>query len=316
MDGHDDVHVHGDEHVHDVARWPPGMCAANRPSDRRGGVVTYGVVVGERGDAARWRDEVRRVRRGPGTKGRALETLRHLVTRDRADVLRFLAADLSVSRVERLRMLRDVARITNRVRGYHTLGEVLEVGRAVLAHGPSGAPRVVECGAGHGGSTAKLSRFVRAVGGRLDVYDTFRGIPANDEQHHLLDGTPVRFLEGAFRGRRGAVERRVRELGAIEVCAFHKGLFEDTLPLADGPVDVALLDVDLIASTRTCLRALGPRMRDGGVIFSQDGHLRATCALVRDVAFWREEVGMTPPRVDVAAGEKLLRLSFERTARL
>jgi O-methyltransferase len=169
--------------------------------------------------------------------------------------------------------------------------------------------RVVECGAGAGASTAKLSLAVRAVGGTLDVFDTFRGIPDNDEKHHLLDGTPLRFLKGAFRGRLGAVKRRVAELGAPEVCSFEKGLFEDTLPSFEGPVDIALLDVDLVASTRTCLRALAPRLREGGSILSQDGHLRATHALVRDEGFWRDEVGIEPMKVRALGDGKLLELT-------
>lgn len=270
--------------------------------------MTYGVVVGERGDPARWRDERRVLRRGPGTPLRAAQTLRHLVTRDRADVARFLLADLPVGRAARARLLVRYLRITNAVRGYHTLGEMLVATDRVLALAGRPGLRVVECGAGSGASTAKLSLAVRAAGGRLDVYDTFRGIPDNDERHHLLDGTPMRFERGAFRGRLGAVRRRLTALGAPEVCELHKGLFADTLAAIEGHVDVALLDVDLVASTRQCLRALVPRLRPGGCVLSQDGHLRATRELVGDAAFWRDEVGVAPPRVIELAGGKLLEL--------
>ncbi len=271
--------------------------------------MTYGVVIGERGDPARWRRERRWIRRGPGTLGRALQTTKHLALRDRAAVLRFLGAPLPVGRRARLVMLRRFLRITNAVRGYHTLTELLEVAERVLRRAGTPGPRVIECGAGAGASTAKLSLAVRAVGGTLDVYDTFRGIPANEERHELLDGTPVRFLEGAFRGRLGAVRRRVEALGAPEVCRFHKGLFEDTLVGLEGPVDVALLDVDLVSSTATCLRAIAPRLRPGGCVLSQDGHLRATHDLLADRAFWGE-VGVAPPAVEPLGDGKLLALTW------
>jgi len=268
--------------------------------------VTYGVIVGERGDAERWRRERRLLRRGPGTLGRKLRTVEHLLTRDRAAVARFLAAPLPVGRRARLRLLRAYLATTNEVRGYHTLGELLAVTEAILARRGRAGLTVVEAGAGPGASTAKLSLAVRAAGGTLHVFDTFRGIPDNDERLALLDGTPIRFVKGAFRGRLGAVKRRVEAHGAIEVCRFHKGLFEDTLPAFDGPVDVALLDVDLVESTRTCVRELYPRLRPEGCIFSQDGHLRGTHALLEDAAFWRDEVGAAPRRIEGLGRDKLL----------
>ena len=69
-------------------------------------------------------------------------------------------------------------------------------------------------------------------------------------------------MAGRVRGSRVAIARRCELKGgataemadrseAIEVCSFTKGLFEDTLAGLGGPVDVALLDGDLVASTRT-----------------------------------------------------------------
>lgn len=268
--------------------------------------MTYGVVVGERGDPERWRSERRWVRRGPGTPYRKLQTLGHLLVRDRAAVAGFLAADHAMRRRDRLRLLRDFARVTNAVRGYHTLGELLVVVNRVL--GQAGRPdlTLVEVGAGAGASTAKLSLLARAVDARLHVFDTFRGIPDNDERHELRDGTPLRFLKGAFRGRLGAVKRRVAELGAIEVCEFHKGLVEDTLPRFEAHVDVALIDVDLVASTRVAVRELYPRLRPGGALVSQDGHLRATHELLADASFWRDDVGCPAPRIEGLGRDKLL----------
>ncbi len=271
--------------------------------------MTYGVIVGERGDPERWRSERRVFARGPGTLYRKLQTLGHLASRDRAAVARFLSLDLPVGRRARLALLRSFLATTNAVRGYHTLTEILVVTEAVLRLADRPGLTIVEAGAGSGASTAKLSLAVRLAGGHLHVFDSFRGIPDNTEEHQLLDGTRIRFVKGAFRGRLGAVRRRVEEHGAKEVCTFHKGLFEHTLPSFDAPVDVVLLDVDLLASTRTCVRALFPRLREDGALFSQDGHLRATRELFEDRAFWRDEVGCAPPRVRALGDGKLLCLS-------
>src|SRR5262249_29249115 len=89
-----------------------------------------------------------------------------------------------------------------------------------------------------------------------------------------------------------------------------KGWFADTLPDFDEPVDVVLLDVDLLASTRTCLVHLAPRLRPGGVIFTQDGHLRAIADLLGDPGFWRDEVGVAPPRIGGLGRDKFRAIPF------
>ncbi len=243
------------------------------------------------------------MRRGPGTLYRRWKSLQFLATRDRGDVAAFLAADLPMSRAGRVALLYRYTRITNAVRGYHTLGEMLAVTREVLTRP---RPTVVEVGCAHGSSTAKLSLAVRAAGGSLHVFDTFRGIPTNDERHTHVDGRPVVFRAGAFRATRRAVERTLRRHGAPEVCTLYKGRAEETLAALAGPVDVALIDVDLLATTRACLVDLVPRLRPGGVVISLDGQLQATHALLADADFWRRDVGMAPPPIDGLGRGKLL----------
>lgn len=251
-----------------------------------------------------------RVRRGPGSAYRRAESLRFLLTRDRGAVVSFLRARYPVALPldRRLALLRACLRATHALRGYHTLAEILAAGDAVLARADREELTVVECGVGKGSSTAKLSRFVRAAGGHLHAFDSFRGIPPNEERHEHLDGRVTAFRAGAFHGRLREVERNVARYGALEAVTFHKGWFEETLPGFRAPVDVAVLDVDLVASTRTCVRHLFPLLKPGGVLFTQDGHLRGVVGLLGDAAFWRNEVGMEPPRIEGLGAGKLLRI--------
>lgn len=193
------------------------------------------------------------------------------------------------------------------MRGYHALQEMIEVGLAVLARRQ---PLVVECGVGKGSSTCKLSHFVREVDGELHAFDSFRGIPANEEEHEHVDGRRTRFREGAFRGRMAEVRRNLERYGVPEVTTLHKGWFTETLPAfatqLPRPIDVLLLDVDLVESTRTCLRLLVPHLAPDAVVFSQDGHLRRINELLADARFWREEVGVEPPRIEGLGRVKLL----------
>jgi O-methyltransferase len=52
---------------------------------------------------------------------------------------------------------------------------------------------------------------------------------------------------------------------------------------------------------------LWPRLRPGGVIFSQDGHLRGVVALLGDAGFWAG-LGPRPPRIEGLGTAKLVAL--------
>jgi O-methyltransferase len=214
------------------------------------------------------------------------------------------AVDLPLGR--RVDLVGGSLRATHGLRGYHTLAEVLTVGDAILRRADKTDLTVVECGVGKGSSTCKLSLFVRSAHGRLHAFDSFRGMPPNDEEHEHLDGRRTRFRAGAFRGRQAEVQRNLERFGAPEVVQLHKGWFETTLPAFAPVVDVVLLDVDLMESTRTCLRQLFPRLRADGVVFSQDGHLRGIIDLLARESFWRDEVGVEPPRIEGLGTHKLL----------
>jgi O-methyltransferase len=241
---------------------------------------------------------------------RRLKSIEYLWRRDRAAVLAFLRADYPVALPfsRRLALVRRFVTTTNHVRAYHSQAQMLTVAdRALRLAGRAGLT-LVECGCGKGASTAKLSLIARLAGGRLVAFDSFQGMPPNRERHEDLLGRRMEFRAGAFRGRLREVERTVARFGAPEVVEYRKGWFAATLPGFDQPVDVALLDVDLLESTRACLAHLVPRLRPGGVLFSQDGHLRAVVTLLGDERFWREEVGVEPPHVAGLGAEKFLEI--------
>jgi hypothetical protein len=250
------------------------------------------------------------VRRGTGSLYRRLQSVRFAAGRDRAAILAFLRADYPVDMplADRLRLVARFLRITNHVRTYHTQAEMLTVADRVLRLAGRPGLTVLEAGAGKGGGTAKLSLVARIAGARLVVCDSFRGMPPNDERHETIWGRRTEFREGAFRGTARLVERTVARFGAPEVCELVKGWFADTLPALERPLDVVLLDVDLAASTRECVRWLYPRIRPGGALLSQDGHLRATIELLADERFWRDEVGTSPPAIQGLGTAKLLEI--------
>jgi O-methyltransferase len=250
------------------------------------------------------------VRRGPGSLYRRVQSLRFVAGRDREAIRAFLRADypIALPLSSRLRLVARFVRITNHVRTYHTQAEMLTVADRVLRLAGRDGLTILEAGTGKGGGTAKLSLVARLAGARLVVCDSFRGMPPNLERHENIYGRATEFRTGAFRGTLSLVRRTVERFGAPETCDFVPGWFADTLPALDRLLDVVLLDVDLLESTRTCVRWLFPRIRAGGVLLSQDGHLRATIALFRDADFWRTEVGIAPPPVHGLGRSKLVEI--------
>ena len=186
---------------------------------------------------------------------------------------------------------------------------MFEVATAILKVPRSVQGIIAEAGCYKGGSTAKLSLLARLTGRRLVAYDSFEGLPDNDEsgQTSIL-GETATFARGAYKGTYDEVVGNVGRCGDASVCRFAKGWFEDTMPHDSEPVVVAFVDVDLTTSTRTCLKYLFPRLARGGVLFSQDGHLPMVIDVLDDDAFWEREMGRAKPPMVGLRTRKLVQI--------
>jgi O-methyltransferase len=214
--------------------------------------------------------------------------------------------NLGIPFVQRYRLLKDLYKITFAFDDIpHYQRQILDFVIAVL-QAPRDIPGVIiEAGCFRGVSSAKFSLAARLAGKQLVVLDSFQGIPPNSEQHEIY-GRVVSFAEGDYAGSLDEVVRNISAYGDIASCRFVEGWFDDTLPHFNEPVAAVYLDVDLVSSTKTCLKYLWPLLNPGGVIFSQDGHLTRIQELFKDQQFWRDEVGCAPPRVDYLPKTHLL----------
>jgi O-methyltransferase len=153
---------------------------------------------------------------------------------------------------------------------------------------------IVEAGAYKGGGTAKISLVARHVQRDFFVFDSFQGLPDNNEPHEKsVLGHSIKnwFDGGKFAGTLDEVKSNVAGYGDISVCRFVPGWFENTMPSFKQKIALAYLDVDLASSTRTCLKSLYPLISPGGAIYSQDGDFPLVIDVFRDKKFWLEEVG-------------------------
>ena len=191
----------------------------------------------------------------------------------------------------------------------HILSFVVEM---FAAHSRAGSDGVfIEAGCYKGGSTAKLSQVAKHLGRGLVVFDSFEGLPKNQEDHDKsIFGYSIKgwFESGGFAGSLQEVQKNVTEHGNIEVCRFIKGWFDDTMPDFQEPILGAYIDVDLVSSTRTCLINLYPLIVPGGVLISQDGDFPLVLELFEDECFWQEEIGCPMPEIQGLRQSKILKI--------
>ena len=142
---------------------------------------------------------------------------------------------------ERLRIIKQLYVITSKIRSPHSQYEMLAVIRTILSLPPESNGVIVEAGCFKGSSTAKFSLAADIVGRNLVVFDSFEGLPENDEPHDktIYGGTrKIDFSKGSFCGSLEEVKSNVARFGKIDRCKFVKGWFEDTMPHFAEPISV------------------------------------------------------------------------------
>jgi O-methyltransferase len=243
----------------------------------------------------------------------AYQFLRVFRLKDLSACTSFLCdAGLGLPFIGRAGLLARLYAVSFAVESPHTQDEILEYVKTILSLPRDRAGRIVEAGCFKGSSTAKFSLAAELADKELVVFDSFRGIPRNEEpQDRGRVGGPARFKEGQYRGTREEVRANVARLGRIDRCRFIEGWFDDTMPAFLEPICAAYIDVDLAASTRTCLKYLYPLVVPGGVLFSQDGHLPLVVDVFDDDEFWLREVGCDKPRMAGLRQKKLVRIFKE-----
>lgn len=214
-----------------------------------------------------------------------------------------------VSLYQRLHIIRQLYIISDAVHCPHTQHEIISFIEAILSIPRNINGCIVEAGCFKGGSTSKFSIAAKWVHRRLVVFDSFEGIPENDEFHNKnIFGKAVSFPKGSYCGTLDEVKGNISKFGELEVCDLIKGWFDDTMPKFSGPIVAMYLDVDLASSTRICLKYLYPLLIPGGILYSQDGHLPLVLDVFKDDEFWEKEVGCPKPRIEGIGMQKLIKV--------
>ncbi len=209
----------------------------------------------------------------------------------------------------RAKFVSRMSKISKNVDCPHSNDEIFAFVRRIFELGPQRDGVFVEAGCFKGGSSAKFSIACAMVGRRLVLCDSFEGIPSNDEDHgRTIFGSSADFPEGSYAGSLEEVKNNIRNYGEIDVCDFVVGYFDQSLQGFDQEVIAVYLDVDLASSTRTCIEHFHPRIKPGGYLLSQDGHLPLVINVFEDADFWQNTVGVPLPVVDGLWKKKIIEM--------
>jgi hypothetical protein len=193
------------------------------------------------------------------------------------------------------RMRRNRKRITT---ASHFLEHLL-MATEIMKVPPEVEGCVVECGSFKGGSAANLSLVCALCNRRLEVFDSFTGLPEPsdlDQKHMLVSTHEVHTYEkGAFCGILDEVKGNISLCGNLDVCDFHAGYFEQTLPEFHTPCIMTFLDVDLVDSLETCLKYLWPLLQDGCYLFTHEAHHMEISAFFFGENWWRSNLQCGAP---------------------
>lgn len=220
---------------------------------------------------------------------------------------------LNIAFAERLKLIYRFCVISSFVKCAHTESEILDVVKGMLTVPSTANGCFVEAGCFKGASAAKFSLIAKMLNRKLILFDSFEGIPENDELNP--DGS-YHHAPGIWKGTLEEVKVNISKFGFIEVCEFRKGLFDDTMPLFRQPVAGCYIDVDLASSTKACLKFLYPLVVDGGVVFSQDGHLKQVQEVFKDENFWTSEVGYKKPTMRGLGKGKIIAIRKNESDRI
>jgi len=212
---------------------------------------------------------------------------------------------------ERIALINRFKTISQNVECPHNESHVLAFVRDLLSLPREMEGDILEAGAFKGGSTAKFSIIANRLERKLLVFDSFEGLPENEEAHdksilgHSIDGW---FKGKEFCGGLEEVKTNISKYGEIGSCEFVKGWFDDTMPGFEGKLCAVYLDVDLASSTKTCLKYLYPKIVPGGLLYSQDGDFPLVIDVFNDDGFWETEVGCKKPPIEGLGKSKILKI--------
>lgn len=159
---------------------------------------------------------------------------------------------------------------------------------------------IVECGAFKGATSVTLSIISKIIGRKLIIYDSFDGLPSQETgeqnlRNYLHLKVKGYYEEGMYTGKIEEVIDNLKSYGEYESCILRKGYFDDSLLNHNEKIDMLFLDVDLLSSTKSCVKNLWPYLVDNAYLFTDDSCDLSVVKLWFDKNWWRDNLDLEEP---------------------
>ena len=175
----------------------------------------------------------------------------------------------------------------------------LELGKKILSLSKNDKGFIVECGAFKGASSISLSIFSQIVDRKLIIYDSFEGLPEDNDQIEGRDYPHLKvtgvYKKGMYKGVLEEVQANLKYYGEYDNCIFRKGFFNETLKTHKEKIDFLFMDVDLIQSTKECILYLWPFVKNEKYIFTDDACDIDVVSIWFDNEWWMKNLNCNAP---------------------
>ena len=175
---------------------------------------------------------------------------------------------------DKIKIIDRIKKSLKKIESATSISVHLELAKKILALDNNEKGSIVECGCFKGASSVSLSIFAKITDRKLIIYDSFEGLP---EDNDGIKGRDYPFLKltekykkGMYAGTLEEVKNNLKFYGELDVCIFRQGYFNNTLDQHNEMIDFLFLDVDLIKSTEDCIKNLWKFIKDNSFIYTDD----------------------------------------------
>ena len=158
---------------------------------------------------------------------------------------------------------------------------------------------IVECGTFKGATAIALSIACKITNRKLIIYDSFKGLPNSEREIGKRNYPHLKFTgyysKGMYSGSLEEVKKNMYIYGDLSVCEFRKGFFLNTLPKHKEKIDFLFLDVDLVSSTKDCIKYLWPYLSNNSYVFTDDACDMDVVKIWFSKEWWNKNLKIEPP---------------------